>query len=108
MSAGAWEHATRECQGGRWSGVARTFLYLNLANWIEPQFFDCTRLKVEVSAPSQVQGPTSKAKAQEPRLFNGEGRGQCHSGQRAAPDHAPLPGWVCRGSSSYLVAFLTK
>lgn len=75
MSAGAWEHATRECQGGRWSGVARTFLYLNLANWIEPQFFDCTRLKVEVSAPSQVQGPTSKAKAQEPRLFNGEGRG---------------------------------
>lgn len=73
MSAGAWEHATRERQGGRWSGVARTFLYLNLAYLVEPQFFDCTRLKVEVSAPSQVQGSTSKAKAQEPRLFNGEG-----------------------------------
>lgn len=58
------------------------------------RFFERTRLKVEVSAPSRDQGPISKAKARPPRLLNGEGRGHCHRGQRSAPrSHStPRPG----------------
>lgn len=81
-------------------GAARTVLYLNLANWTGSQCFHRTRPEVEVSAPSPVRGPTSRAEAQAPRLGSGAGRGQCHGGAD--------PPRVRRGPSSYLVPFRTK
>lgn len=93
-------------------GGERTFLYLNFVSKLDRirrlGFLTVLALKSRSLHRNRTKDLLQKRRAWERRLFNGERRGKFKRGERSAPGHAPRPGRVFPGSSSYLVAFLTK